>query len=124
MVLNKRVAQTRCICESAPLYLINIHILLMHQNGTGCLHAKPCPSEGPQSLNGGDSALPTLSYAAGQPNVLSGVGLLNPFKSSAFRNLMGLSEKIADAAPEVNVVYATGHAVIGTSVAAYAGGCH
>ena len=65
-----------------------------------------------------------LSYAAGRPNVMGGIGLLNPFKSSVFRNLMGLSEKLGDAAPEVNAVYATGHAVINASVAAYNGECN
>jgi len=57
-VPEERVAQSLRLSNSAVLNMINIHFLLMHQKGTECLRAKPCPSEGPQSLNGGDSALP------------------------------------------------------------------
>ncbi len=64
-----------------------------------------------------------LSYAAGQPNVLGGIGLLYPQKSRVFQGLMHLSAAAEDAVLPATVVVATGHAVLSDVVAAAQGEC-
>lgn len=65
-----------------------------------------------------------INHAASSTNVLGGTGLLNPFKSSTFRSLLGLSKTAEEVALPLAVVLSTGHAVIGTGVAAYNGECY
>jgi hypothetical protein len=64
-----------------------------------------------------------LAYAASRPNVLGGVGLLYPFKSSVFRSLVGSAQGVLDATPVIQGDLALGQALYSEYETAKAGEC-
>jgi RHS repeat-associated protein len=64
-----------------------------------------------------------LAYAASQPNVLGGAGLLYPFKSSVFRGMLSTSLELLDTVPVLQLVAAEGQALYTEGATAWAGQC-
>ena len=65
-----------------------------------------------------------LSYAASRENAMGGMGLLYPFKSEVFRDMLDFAGKIGEKAPEIQIVLASSHGLIKTGAAAATGACH
>jgi RHS repeat-associated protein len=64
-----------------------------------------------------------LAYAASRTNYLGGQGLLYPFKSTVFSNLMSSSQSVLEATPMIQVDVALGQALYSEYSAAKAGEC-
>ena len=87
----------------------------------------PSPTDAVQPTANFLSALSfnkALAYAASQPNALGGTGLLYPFKSSVFRNLINVSDKLLEYAPAASILVSATDALATSIGAAYNGTCH